>query len=918
MSPQSLFNMLLNHFHSFKIGAKLSLILIVSLVSSINTSAQVDTAKTMTEHVHLHTDRSSYALGDTIWFKGYITGGNGQKNTKLSKVLYIDLVNEKDSVQKNLKLEIVNGVVYGNFALTGDIEEGLIRLRAYTRWMRNFSSEYFFDKTLLLFNPFSRELSAQPSFEFNTASGTPSLSTNIRFTNPDGIKMANTEVRYRLFTNHETAIKGNVQTDAEGLLTINIPAKTSNLPASSYLETYPTLKNQTGISKSFSVNRALKDVDIQFLPEGGTLVYGVPNKIGFKAIGIDGKGLSISGTVVNDLGKKLSTFKSYFAGMGSFIFTPEKGHTYAVILDNESVKQTNYLLPKPKLEGYSIAVTQGVDSVFVNINGFLTTKPDSLYLRISAFGHTIIEQPVNQQSSRQTIAFYKYKLPYGICQISLLSSSNSIYAQRIVFIKNNKKLDLNIAANKTSYSLDQQIKFKIQASQAGKIDTSANLSISVSREEFQLKEQDEITIYSSLLLSPELKGYIESPNYYLGSESAAVDEALDNLMLTQGYRAYSPSIKDNAPLGMNNALSAKENSLSSPATQRLFKPETKGIEVTGIARNTNGTPAANARVTLLSLNAGIMEEVMSDKDGRFALDNLNFLNGIKFTVQAKYPENTKKIRITMDNPYPQIVNPSRNGPLIDLFYPSAKLAAAENNGFPIVPRSRALMEVSIQSKATDRIVYARQSSIQIPEGHSDQTIYLNSPEKCANLGICLNGLAAGIQFKSYRSVMSYPFFRDSAMNVILNGRLITDSIEIAGIFDNNVVLPEDIGKVEIVRTNLSLINALLSNSRPSILILTKRKYTNLDTYIPDFTYYIPEGYSQTANLYVPKYAYDGTNALKSSVYTLYWDSSVHPDEKGNIDLELNNNIPIGIYRLTIEGISASGGIGRKTFRFSVK
>ncbi|MGY4385866.1 hypothetical protein ACVWYN_002914 [Pedobacter sp. UYP24] len=897
-------NLLSLQLHFNRIGALFAFIIVAALISPTNAVAQLGPAKAMTERVHLHTDRSSYSIGDTIWFKGYITGSTAQKNSPLSKVLYIDLINERDSVQKSLKLEIVNGVVYGNFALSGDLEEGLIRLRAYTKWMRNFSTDYFFDKTLLILNPFTGELSANPVFEYKTAAGIPSLSANIRITNPSGNKMANTAVRYRLSTNHETANSGNEKTDADGLLKINIPAKTSRLPTSSYLETYPEVKNQMAISKSFAINTALKDIDLQFLPEGGTLIYGMPIKIGFKAIGIDGRGLLISGTLVDELGKKLSTFKSYFAGMGSFMFTPEKGHTYAVVIDNEDVKQKKYNLPQPKLEGYTIAVTQTDDSLFVKLNSFIPTNTDSLHLRITSAGNTITEQPIRQQSAHQALTFNKNNLPYGICQITLETNSGTVYAQRIVFIKNSKKLQLNLASNKISYSATQPVKLNIKASEAGKIDTSASLSISISREEFQIKEQEETSIYSSLLLSPELKGYIESPNYYFMSDSANVNEALDNLMLTQGYREYSPSVK--------------EYSLSTLPKAPLFKPELKGIEVTGIARNTLGSAAINARVTLLSLNAGIMEEVMSGKDGRFSVDSLNFLNGVKFTVQAKYPENTKKIRISMDNPNPQLVTPSRNGPSIPLFYPDIKSTNGANDELPIIPRSRALKEVSIQSNAVDRIAYVRQSSIQIPEGHADQTIYLNAAEKCANLGSCLNSLTVGIQFKLYRSVMSYPFYRDSAMNVILNGRLVTDSVEIAGIFDNNTIQPEDVGKVDIVRTNLALINTISSNGKASILILTKRKYANLDTYIPDFTYYIPEGYSQTANLYVPKYAFDGTNVSKSSVYTLYWDSSVHPDDKGDIEVELNKNMPMGTYRFAIEGISATGAIGRKTFRFSVK
>ncbi|MHA4895379.1 carboxypeptidase-like regulatory domain-containing protein [Pedobacter sp. PWIIR3] len=925
MPPRSLFKIPLLRCHITKIIGIFVLVLGLALAISPSVFAQ---QVALNECVHLHTDRSSYAIGDTIWFKGYITTGTMQQKSALSKVLYIDLINEKDSIQKNLKLEIVNGTVYGNFAITGDMEEGLIRLRAYTKWMRNFSDDYFFDKTILLFNPYTKELAATPSYDYKTTEGVSSLSTKIKFTNPDGTKMANTQVGYSLMANHETAVKGSTKTDAEGMLIVNIPAKSSNTAVSTYLETSTVFKNQQGISKSFSINAPLKDIDVQFLPEGGSLIYGRPSKVGFKAIGIDGRGLAITGTLVDDQGKKLAAIKSQFAGMGSFTFTPETGRTYSVLIDNQPIKQRQYALPQIKSQGYALAVTQGNDSVYVKIYGVSATITDSLKLKISSGSYVIAMKSVAQKAINSQLAFSKNDFPYGISQISLITGLGQIASQRIVFIKNAKKLDLSFAADKATadyanvngyaFPTNQPIKLSIKALEAGKIDTSANLSVAVSREEFQIKEQDESTIYTSLLLSPELNGYIESPNYYFLSDSANTDEALDNLMLTQGYRDYTPLTAISSLLKGSRTPSVADLALSTLPKEIHFWPEIKGMDVAGIAKNNNGSVAGNARVTLLSLNAGIMEEVMSGPDGRFAIDSLNFLNGTKFTVQAKYPENTKKIRVTMFNAYPQPVAVSRNAASIPMFYPEQSTLPTENSELPLASRSRALKEVSIQSKAGDKIVYARQAGLQIPEGSSDQTIYLNSPEKCANLGICLNGLAAGIVFKPYQSVMSYPFFRDSAMNVILNGRLVTDSIEIAGIFDNNVVQPDDIGRIEVVRTNLAIINSLTTNSRPAILILTKRNYNNLDTYIPDFTYYIPEGYSQTPNLYIPKYSYEGTNTLKSSVYTLYWDSNVHPDQNGKVDLELTSQAPTGFYRVTIEGISSTGAVGRKTFRFSVK
>src|SRR5687768_1419833 len=69
--------------------------LIASLHKWVETNPQ--------EKVYLHTDKPYYAVGDTIWFKAYVTMGSRHKPSTHSGILYVDLINERDSIQKTLK-----------------------------------------------------------------------------------------------------------------------------------------------------------------------------------------------------------------------------------------------------------------------------------------------------------------------------------------------------------------------------------------------------------------------------------------------------------------------------------------------------------------------------------------------------------------------------------------------------------------------------------------------------------------------------------------------------------------------------------------------------------------------------------------------------------------------------------------------
>ena len=69
------------------------------------------------EKVYLHFDNTGYFMGETIWFKAYITTTTSGERTDLSKVLYVELVNPDGEVLKTQKLYINNGEAQGSFLL---------------------------------------------------------------------------------------------------------------------------------------------------------------------------------------------------------------------------------------------------------------------------------------------------------------------------------------------------------------------------------------------------------------------------------------------------------------------------------------------------------------------------------------------------------------------------------------------------------------------------------------------------------------------------------------------------------------------------------------------------------------------------------------------------------------------------------
>lgn len=96
------------------------------------------------EKVYLHFDKPYYMAGETMWFKGYLFDGTSHTIDSVSRVMYVDLVDEITG--KTIASRILNcdGSTFGDITLPDSLDEGFYQIRAYTNYMRNYSEEFFF------------------------------------------------------------------------------------------------------------------------------------------------------------------------------------------------------------------------------------------------------------------------------------------------------------------------------------------------------------------------------------------------------------------------------------------------------------------------------------------------------------------------------------------------------------------------------------------------------------------------------------------------------------------------------------------------------------------------------------------------------------------------------------------------------
>jgi len=106
------------------------------------------------EKLFLHCDRKIYLTGETIWFKGYCVHRTFNLPVEVSKVMYVEILNDQNKPILSQKVILSEGTGKGSIYLPRSIQTGTYYLRAYTRWMTNYSPEYYFLDRIYVVNPF--------------------------------------------------------------------------------------------------------------------------------------------------------------------------------------------------------------------------------------------------------------------------------------------------------------------------------------------------------------------------------------------------------------------------------------------------------------------------------------------------------------------------------------------------------------------------------------------------------------------------------------------------------------------------------------------------------------------------------------------------------------------------------------------
>lgn len=114
---------------------------------------QVSSHASHAEKIYLQLDSKVYTLDQTIWFKSVVITAYNHAPSKLSGVLYVELIGPDERIVEQKLIKLKEGIGDGFFELRQDYAEGAYQIRAYTEWNKNFDADFIFTEYIQLFRP---------------------------------------------------------------------------------------------------------------------------------------------------------------------------------------------------------------------------------------------------------------------------------------------------------------------------------------------------------------------------------------------------------------------------------------------------------------------------------------------------------------------------------------------------------------------------------------------------------------------------------------------------------------------------------------------------------------------------------------------------------------------------------------------
>jgi hypothetical protein len=664
-----------------------------------------------------------------------------------------------------------------------------------------------------------------------------------------------------------------------------------NFSADYYFEKNITIVNTMKRSQDTLSQKAVT-FDIQFFPEGGNLVDGTASIVGFKAVDESGKGVTVDGEIVDQDKVTVAHFQSGLFGMGRFEINPSAAKQYKAYVRVGGSQLTIANFPKVSQKGYTLKVATDPTNLMITATSNYDGDNRPLYLLIHTRGlikYTGI-LPLDHGKGNVTIPIST--LGEGISSITLFNGNQQAVCERLIF-RMPSNLDLSAQSEMEEYQTRKKITAFIHLNNpTADSSKSAYLAVSVFRTD-SLQSEESADIRSYLYLSSDIRGNIEHPEYYFTHKGEQYESAIENLMLTQGWRRFK-----------------WDDVLQNTKPVFEYIPEWTGHVINArITDRISGQPLEGQGVYLAG--PGIKSQLagsVSNKNGQLLFDLPHLLGSNVIVLQAENRTDSN-YRIDVLNPFSEKYSSG--------YYPAFKMNSTLKSDLQFYNIGTQVQNVYLLSNLIKfkAPVYSDSTSFY---GEPDKKFFLDDYTRFNTMEEVVREYVTGVSVHHGRDrftfrLMNDPqkIFFDQDPLIVLDGVPIFDATEVMSLD------PLKIKKIEIVNRKFFLGSVVASG------IFALNSYNNdmaglqmnNRALILDY-----EGLQLQREFYSPKYdaSQTGLKRVPDFRNVLAWEPNIVIGKGGEAQISFYSSDRKGKYVGVVEGINQNGVAGSTRFYFEVQ
>jgi len=423
------------------------------------------------EKAYLVTDRFAYRPGDDIWFHGYVFSQIGPHQDSGSEDLFVKFINMKGEEIISRRYPVVENQVSGRFLIPRTSIPGKYYLVAYTGWMKNQNVRDVFKKEILVGKYYDKRFQVDILYDRNFYYAGDSMHANIRFVDPAGKPLPETEFAYTLGSFSRGLLKGYGKTSPQGVfqLICQVPSTDDILTLKIELKSRKISGDYTLI-----IPAATSEPDITFHSEDGNVVAGLVNLMAFHSRTRFGMPVSVMGEIIDKEGHILQAVQSNNKGVGSFTYTPSEDSCFLRILKPAGITR---LFPLPVASGEGVILhlhKADKDTAWCTLISTAGIS-DSVFYWVALLNRQIVWSSVTDKNSRD-VKIPLRDLGNGIMQVSVFNQEQRLLTERLIHIAGEDML--HAKTDRQNYQSRQRVILTIDyLGKSKKVDLAMTISL---------------------------------------------------------------------------------------------------------------------------------------------------------------------------------------------------------------------------------------------------------------------------------------------------------------------------------------------------------------------------------------------------------------------------------------------------------